>query len=122
MNRIPKGSYAKEFREQAVKPVVVDGLSQREAAGRLSMSVKTLGAWVVAERKGTRASVGETQKPLSALEAELARVKRELAIVTVERDILKNIPQGRAPVRMGRNSGPGGYTERCRRERPFAFW
>lgn len=89
MNRVPKGTYTKEFREQAVKLVVVDGLTQREAASRLSLSVKTLGAWVVAERKGTLAKVGETQKPQSELEAELARVKRELATVTMERDILK---------------------------------
>jgi transposase len=41
MNRVPR--YTKEFREQAVKLVLVDGLSQREAAGRLSISVKTLG-------------------------------------------------------------------------------
>lgn len=89
MNRVPKGRYTKEFREQAVKLVLVDGLSQREAAGRLSLSVKTLGAWIVAERKGTLAKVGEAQKPQSELEAELARVKRELATVTMERDILK---------------------------------
>ena len=89
MNRVPKGTYTKEFREQAVKLVLVDGLTQREAASRLSLSVKTLGAWVVAERKGTLAKVGETQKPQSELEAELARVKRELATVTMERDILK---------------------------------
>lgn len=31
MHRVPKGSYTKEFREQAVKLVLVDGLSQREA-------------------------------------------------------------------------------------------
>ncbi|MGV7247311.1 hypothetical protein ACRXB1_37885, partial [Caballeronia sp. M23-90] len=42
---------------------------------------------VVAERKGTLTKVGETQKPQSELEAELARVKRELATVTMERDI-----------------------------------
>ncbi len=91
MNRVPKGTYTKEFREQAVRLVLVDGLTQREGsrqpfilvgqdAGRL---------WVVAERKGTLAKVGETQKPQSELEAELARVKRELATVTMERDILK---------------------------------
>jgi len=33
----------------------------------------------VAERKGRLAKVGTTQKPQTDLEAELARVKRELA-------------------------------------------
>ncbi len=103
MNRGPKGRYTKEFREQAVKLVLVDGLSQREVAGRLSLSVKTLGAWVVAERKGTLTKVGETQKPQSELEAELARVKRELATVTMERDILKNRPTRLGATLMNRN-------------------
>ncbi|MEQ5844364.1 hypothetical protein N0A02_33435 (plasmid) [Paraburkholderia acidicola] len=43
MKRGPKGRYMREFREQAVKLALADGLSQQEAAGRLSMSVKTLG-------------------------------------------------------------------------------
>jgi transposase len=55
----------------------------------LSLSVKTLGGWIAAQRKGTLAKVGKTQKPQTELEAELARVKRELATVTMERDILK---------------------------------
>jgi transposase len=110
MNRGPKGRYTKEFREQAVKLVLVGGLSQREVAGRLSLSVKTLGAWVVAERKGTLTKVGETQKPQSELEAELARVKRELATVTMERDILKKATArstGRCNT-FWSNVGPGG--------------
>uniref|UniRef100_UPI0038B860C4 transposase n=1 Tax=Paraburkholderia sediminicola TaxID=458836 RepID=UPI0038B860C4 len=61
MSRGPKGSYTKGLRQQAVKLVLVEGLSQREAAGRLSLSVKTLGAWVVAERKARLAKVGKTQ-------------------------------------------------------------
>lgn len=42
MNRGPKGNYTKEFRKQAVKPVLVDGLSQLEAARQLSLSNKTV--------------------------------------------------------------------------------
>lgn len=45
MNRWPKGRYTKELREQAVKLVLVDGLSQLEAARRLSLSNKTLANW-----------------------------------------------------------------------------
>lgn len=90
MKRGSKGSYTKEFREQAVKLVLVDGLTQREAAGRLSMSVKTLGNWIVAANKGTLSKIGKTEQRVPTdLEAELARVKRELATVTMERDILK---------------------------------
>ncbi|MGV7247309.1 hypothetical protein ACRXB1_37875, partial [Caballeronia sp. M23-90] len=60
---------------------------------------------VVAERKGTLTKVGETQKPQSELEAELARVKRELATVTMERDISYGLflQAGRAPSSLPRS-------------------
>jgi len=70
MNRGPKGSYTKEFREQAVKLVLVDGLSQLEAARRLSLSNKTLANWVRAARKGTLTEVGKQQRPLNELESK----------------------------------------------------
>ncbi len=57
MNREPKANYTKEFREQAVKLVLVDGLSQLEAGRRLSLSNKTLGNWVRAAQKGKLRSV-----------------------------------------------------------------
>ncbi len=91
MNRRPKSRYTKEFREQAVKLIHVDGLSQREAAGRLFLSVKTLGGRIMAERKGTLAKAGKTQKTQTKLEAELARINRQLATVTMEHHILKKV-------------------------------
>jgi transposase len=48
-----------------------------------------LGARVVVERQGTLAKMGERQKPRSELEVERPRVKRELATVTMEREILQ---------------------------------
>jgi transposase-like protein len=42
MNRIPKAVYTKEFREEAVKLAMTDGVSVSEAARRLSISMKTL--------------------------------------------------------------------------------
>jgi transposase len=89
MNRAPKANYTKEFREEAVKLVLGDGLSQLEAARRLSLSNKTLGNWVRAAQKGELTGIGKQQKPVTELEAELERVKRELAVVTMERDVLK---------------------------------
>jgi len=89
MTRAPKATYTKEFREQAVKLVLVDGLSQLEAARRLSLSNKTLGNWVRAAQNGKLTEIGKQQRPVTELEAELARVKRELAVVTMERDVLK---------------------------------
>lgn len=42
MERIPRGVYSPEFRDQAVKLVEVEGLSMREAARRLSMPTASL--------------------------------------------------------------------------------
>jgi transposase len=45
--------------------------------------------WVRAFRAGKLESIGSTHRPLTEVEVELARVKRELALVRMERDILK---------------------------------
>ncbi|SEK15258.1 transposase [Paraburkholderia tropica] len=89
MKRIPKAVYTKEFREEAVKLAMTDGVGVSEAARRLSISMKTLANWVRAAKAGRLENVGQHQKPLTEIEAELARVKRELAEVKMERDLLK---------------------------------
>ncbi len=43
MNRIPKAVYTKEFREEAVKLAMTNGVGVSEAARRLSISMKTFG-------------------------------------------------------------------------------
>ena len=89
MKRIPQGRYTKEFREEAVKVVVEGGLSLPEAARRLSLPTSTLGNWLRAYKAGKLGEVGKSQRPLTEIEMELARVKRELAEVRMERDLLK---------------------------------
>jgi transposase len=89
MNRIPKAVYTKEFREEAVKLAMTDGVGVSEAARRLSISMKTLANWVRAAKDGKLDEVGQYQRPLTEVEAELGRVKRELAEVKMERDLLK---------------------------------
>jgi transposase len=89
MERIPRGVYTKELREEAVKLVTEGGLSIPEAGRRLSISTSTIRYWVKASREGKLQEVGRQQRPLTEVEMELARVKRELAIVKMERDILK---------------------------------
>ena len=79
--------YTKEFREEAVKLAMTDGIS--EAARRLSISMKTLANWVRAAKAGKRENVGQYQKPLTEVEAELGRIKRELAEVKMKRDLSK---------------------------------
>lgn len=89
MDKSPKYSYAKEFRSQVVTLVLSDGLLPPEAAHRLSMSTRTLGDWIRAERKEVPQDISKRKHLLSDLESELARVKRELVLMTMERDILK---------------------------------
>lgn len=89
MEGIPKGIYNPEFREQAVRLYEIDKLTLPEVARRLSLPQGTLKSWVYASRRGKLGEVGRNQKLLPDLEMELARVKRELAEVKMERDLLK---------------------------------
>jgi len=86
---IPQGRYTREFRQEAVKLVVEDKISCREAAKRLSLAPSTLAYWVRANKEGRLGDIGKAQKPLTEVEMELAQTKKELVEVKMERDILK---------------------------------
>lgn len=87
--RIPNGRYTKEFREEAVKLITEGGLKIPEVGRRLSLAPSTIAYWVKAYKAGKLREVGQAQRPLTEIEMELARTKRELAEVKMERDILK---------------------------------
>ena len=89
MKGIPQGKYTKEFREEAVKLVTEETLSLPEAARRLSLPTSTLANWVKAFKSGKLGAIGKTYRPLTEVEMELARVKKENAELKMERDILK---------------------------------
>jgi transposase len=89
MSKLPRQSFTHEFREQAVKLVVEDKLSVPEAARRLNLSAKTLANWVYKARADRLREAGESRKPVSDLEAENSRLRRELAEARMERDLLK---------------------------------
>jgi transposase len=89
METLPRQKYTKEFREQAVRLVTEQELTIPEAARRLSMSDKTLANWVFKARHGKLGEAGTHRKPVTDLEAEVSRLKRELAEARMERDILK---------------------------------
>ena len=102
MKGIPRGRYTKEFREEAVKLVTEEKLSWPEAARRLSLPTSTLANWVKASKSGKLGDVGKSYRPLTEIEMELARIKKELAEVKMERDILK-----KAAAYFARESLPG---------------
>ena len=89
MERIPRAIYTKELREEAVKLVTEGGLSIPEVGRRLAISPSTMRYWIKADREGKLKEVGKQQRPLTEVEMELARIKRELVEVRMERDILK---------------------------------
>ena len=89
MKGIPQGRYTKEFREEAVKLVTEEKLSLPEAARRLSLPPSTLGNWLRASNEGRLGEVGKTLRPLTQIEMDLARTKKELIEVKMEREILK---------------------------------
>jgi transposase len=86
---IPQGRYTREFRQEAVKLVVEEKESCREAAQRLSLAPSTLAYWVKAYKQGKLGDIGKARKPLTEVEVELARTKKELVEARMERDILK---------------------------------
>lgn len=89
MQRLPKGAYSPEFREQAVRLHLEDNLTLTEISKRLSLPKGTLKNWVAAGRQVKLGEAGKGQQPLSELELELTKLKRELAEVKMERDLLK---------------------------------
>ena len=89
MERIPKGIYTPEFRAEAVELVEAEGLSIDRAAKRLSVPKSSLSNWVRTARAGKLAEFGKGQRLASELELELARTRKELAEVKLERDLLK---------------------------------
>jgi transposase len=103
MAQIPRQQYTKEFREQAVRLVLEQQVPIPEAARRLAMSGRTLERWVGRARQGPLTTLGESRRPVTELEAELSRLKRDLAEARMERDILKKPPRTlrrrRGPVR-----------------------
>jgi transposase len=102
MKGIPQGRYTREFRQEAVRLVVEERKACRQAALQLSLAPSTLAYWVKAGRAGKLGEIGKAQKPLTELEMELARTKKELAEVKMERDILK-----KAAAYFARESLPG---------------
>jgi len=91
MEKTPRAKYSPEFRQQSVKFFKESGLVLVEAAKRLSLPKGTLKNWIYADSQGELSGLSKNQKPLSNLELELSRVKRESAEVRMERDFVKSV-------------------------------
>ena len=102
MKGIPRGRYTKEFREEAVKLVTEEHLSLPEVGRRLSIAPTTIDNWVKAYKTGKLGDIGKTYRPLTEIEIELARAKKENATLKMENEILK-----KAAAYFARESLPG---------------
>ena len=76
-------NYSDEFKRDAVQQITVRGYPVREVARRLGVSSHSLYKWLKLFTEPVAKSVGVDH------EAENRRLKRELARVTEERDILR---------------------------------
>ncbi len=80
--------YSPEFRAEAVRLVLEQGLSQAEAARRLGIAKGTLANWVAAAKGGQEKSA-PGGRSVAELEAEVAQLRKALAQANMERDIIK---------------------------------
>ena len=83
----PRGKYTTEFKLEAVR-LVRGGQAAAVTAKVLGMPKQTLENWLKLDAKG-QLKAGAGDKPVSAEQMELARLRAQLARVTMERDILK---------------------------------
>ncbi len=90
MKAATRQKFTAEFREQAVKLITEQGLKISEAARRLDISDKSLSRWVIAAKVGQLDKV-DTKRlvPVSTLEAEVSKLRKENAVLREEREILK---------------------------------
>lgn len=102
MSKSEKRKYTKEFRAEAVKLVLGQGMSLEEAGASLALPKGTLANWVAAARRGDGTVAVPGGRSVAELEAEVTRLRKELANANVEVEILK-----KATAYFARESLPG---------------
>jgi len=83
-----KKTYTKEFKLEAVKLVLEQGLSPKEASSNLGLAQSTLNSWL----KKVKANGGDAfpgSGKLIPSEQKVRDLEKQLKRVTMERDILK---------------------------------
>jgi transposase len=85
-----------------VKLITEEKLSLPEAGRRLNLAPTTIGNWVKASKAGRLGEIGKNYRPLTEIEIELARTKKQLVETRMECEILK-----KAAAYFARESLPG---------------
>ena len=93
---VPKRRYTEEFKTEAAR--LAQTVGQHEAARRLGVPVATLVNWVRKHQKGQQGqqpspaqagNVTALKRPVSELEAENSRLRKELASAKLDIEILR---------------------------------
>ena len=90
---VPKRQYTEEFKTDAARLALSVG--QHEAARRLGLPVATLGNWTRRQRNlgatsaGGVSSATPAKRPASEMEAEISRLRKELANARLDIEILR---------------------------------
>ena len=89
---VPNRRYTEEFKTEAVR--LAQSIGGNAAAKRLGIPQSTVTNWVRHSRDGTSPAAGEAaataiKRPVSELEAENARLRRELASAKLDLEIVK---------------------------------
>jgi transposase len=111
-------SFNAEFKAEAVRLCKVGDRPIRQVAKDLDLTETALREWV------RRADVDAGKGPVGALTTvereELARLRKQVKRLEMEREILKNHLRGSSHLLDEKR--PLRYGERGREERPAAFW
>jgi len=92
---VPRRQYTEEFRLEAVR--LAESVSQHEAARRLGVQQATLGNWC-RDQGGSKVGVGAVstasapasqRRPVSDLETEVSRLRKELASAKLDIEIIR---------------------------------
>ena len=87
--RIPKRVYTAQFREAAVRQVIEAGRSANEVARSLDISPTSLVIWGRPARRGKPLAKGAAAVQVDEAQAELSRLRSEVARLRVDNEILK---------------------------------
>ena len=119
MTKRPRRRFSKEFKREAVKLAEQAGRTVSAVARELGVERSVLKRWM--ENFASGKYEKEAKLPLkSAQQQENEQLRRELAKVKMERDILKNRPRG-LPRPICLETG-GAYTDDTLGQWPLAFW
>src|SRR5687767_7736529 len=83
----PRRRFTADFRQQAV--ALAESVGPAAAARQLGISVKTLSNWTSGRAGMSTTPKAQARRPVTDPEAELSRLRSEVATLKMEREILK---------------------------------